>query len=385
MMRTLSCSILLSLALLATAAPASTPASAAGHWVCPPCGTPCDTLVFGAPGTCPTCGMALVDQATATASAAVAAADQRKVAILIFNAVEIIDSMGPYEVFGAAGCDVYTVAATKDPVTTAMGAKLIPRYSFSDAPQPDVLVVPGGGVKAASQDPATLHWVAQVTARDRHTMSVCNGAFILAQAGLLDGLTATTTSGNIDRLRAAFPKIKVVEDQRYVDNGKIITTAGLSAGIDGALHVVERLMGKGAAQQVALSEEYDWVGRSNYARAALADRNAPTFDLDSLGKWETLKTEGDTRHWEYVSRCTSPKTAGELLEHIDETLAHAKWSRSSTAPSRRGAARTSDWTFTGRDGMRWTASASVEPIAGTPDQYTARLTMARQQGTSAAR
>jgi putative intracellular protease/amidase len=384
MMRVLAISIVLSLALAATPAAAGTPAAAAAHWVCPPCGTPCDTLVFDAPGTCPTCGMALVDQATAAAAAA-AASDRPKVAILVFNAVEIIDSMGPYEVFGAAGFDVYTVAATKDPVTTAMGAKLVPRYSFADAPQPDVLVVPGGGVKAASVDPATLKWVTQVTAADRHTMSVCNGAFILAHAGLLDGLTATTTSGNIDRLRETFPKIKVVEDQRYVDNGKIITTAGLSAGIDGALHVVERMMGKGTAQQVALGEEYDWVGRSHYARAALADRNAPNFDLDSLGKWQVLKTEGDTRHWEYVSRCTTQKTAAELLAHIDRTLAEAKWSRSGTAAPHRAPARTSDWTFTGRDGRPWTATASIEPIAGTKDQFTARLSMARQEGVSAAR
>jgi putative intracellular protease/amidase len=384
MMRAFATSILVSLALATAPAPASPSTPAAGHWVCPPCGTPCDTLVFNAPGTCPTCGMALVDQAT-LAVAAAAAAPRIKVAILVFNAVEIIDSMGPYEVFGAAGWDVYTVAATKDPVTTAMGAQLVPKHTFADAPQPDVLVVPGGGVRAASGDPATLKWVTQVTANARHTMSVCNGAFILAHAGLLDGLTATTTSGNIDRLRTEFPKINVVEDQRYVDNGKIITTAGLSAGIDGALHVVERVMGKGTAQQVALGEEYDWVGRSRYARAALADRNAPNFDLDSLGHWQVLKTEGDTRHWDYVSHCTSQRSAAELLQHIDRTLGEAKWTRSGAAGSHHGSTLTSNWTFTGRDGKPWSASASIEPVAGTNDQYTARLTMARLEGASAAR
>jgi putative intracellular protease/amidase len=384
MMRALASSIVLSLALFVTSAPASTATSAARHWVCPPCGAPCDTLVFDAPGTCPTCGMALVDQASAAAAAA-AATPEPKVAILVFNAVEIIDSLGPYEVFGAAGWEVYTVAATKDPVTTAMGAKLVPKYSFADAPQPDVLVVPGGGVKAASEDPATLQWVNQVTAKARHTMSVCNGAFILAHAGLLDGLTATTTSGNIDRLREGFPKIKVVEDQRYVDNGKIITTAGLSAGIDGALHVVERVAGKGMAQQVALGEEYDWVGRSHYARAALADRNAPNFNLDSLGWWEVVKTEGDTRHWEYVSRCTSQKPAAEIMAHIEQTLVQAKWTRSRTAPTPRGSALASDWSFTGRDGKPWVASASIEPVAGAKGQYLARLTMSRHDATTAAR
>src|SRR5262249_52563175 len=154
--------------------------------------------------------------------------------------------------------EVYTVAATHDPITTAMGMTVVPKYSFADAPAPEVLVVPGGGVRAASQHAPTLQWVREVTARDRHTMSVCNGAFILASAGLLDGLTATTTAHNIERLRTQYPRVHVVDDQRWVDNGKIITTGGLSAGIDGALHVVSRLRGAGVAQQVALGEEYAW-------------------------------------------------------------------------------------------------------------------------------
>ncbi len=104
----------------------------------------------------------------------------------------------------------------------------------------------------------TLKWVTDTNARTTLTMSVCNGAFILASAGLLDGLTATTTSGNIPRLKAEYPKTKVVDDQRFVDNGRIITTAGLSAGIDGAVHVVSRTLGQGTAQRVALAEEYDW-------------------------------------------------------------------------------------------------------------------------------
>src|SRR5207247_264180 len=205
--------------------------------------------VFDKPGVCPQCGMPLVEQG----SAAAAAHAHKKVGILIFNGVEIIDYTGPWEVFGAADFDVYTVAASRDPVTTAMGMTVVPKYTFADAPQSDVLVVPGGGVKAASGDRATLAWVNAVTEHAQHTMSVCNGAFILAHAGLLDGLGATTTASNLDRLEETFPKIRVVYDQRFVDNGKIITTGGLSAGIDGALHVVEKMLGHGTAQQVALS------------------------------------------------------------------------------------------------------------------------------------
>src|SRR5262249_28742420 len=158
--------------------------------------------------------------------------------------------------------DVYTVARTKRPIRSAMGQEMTPRYTFADAPSPEVLVVPGGGVVDVSHDDSTLAWIRTVSATTRHTMSVCNGAFILAAAGLLDGLTATTTAHNIVRLRAQYPRVHVVDDQRFVDNGHIITTGGLAAGIDGALHVIERLHGAGAAQQTALNEEYPWSPRT---------------------------------------------------------------------------------------------------------------------------
>ena len=185
-------------------------------------------------------------------------AGERRVAILVFDGVQIIDSMGPYEIFGAAGFDVFTVAETTAPVTTSMGLTLVPSHAFADAPHADVLVVPGGSVRAARANAALLRYVRETTAHDVHTLSVCNGAFILASAGLLDGLTATTTAGLIERLRSEFPKTTVVDDRRFVDNGKIVTAGGLSAGMDGALHVVSRVLGEPAAQRVAAGEEYDW-------------------------------------------------------------------------------------------------------------------------------
>src|SRR5262249_55059194 len=199
-------------------------------------------------GPCPGCGMALIEEEAAKALIQA----RKKAAILIFDGVEIIDYTGPYEVFGASNFDVYTVAATPDPVTTAMGMKVVPKYTFADAPQPDVLVVPGGSVRAARQSAPTLKWVTDTTQHTAHTMSVCNGAFILASAGLLDGLTATTTYHLLGDLASDYPKVKVVDDRRFADNGKIITAAGLSSGIDGALHVVEKIYGPGRAQSVAL-------------------------------------------------------------------------------------------------------------------------------------
>src|SRR5262245_10036847 len=296
------------------------------HYVCDPCGMPCDAKVYDHPGVCPVCGGALVPQEAARA------ATRKRAAILIFTGVQIIDYTGPYEVLGAADFDVYTVAATKDPITTVMGMTVVPKHTFADAPQPDVLVVPGGGVKAARESAATLQWIQDVTARDAHTMSVCNGAFILASAGLLDGLTATTTASNISRLRSEFPKVTVVDDRRFVDNGRIITTGGLTAGIDGALHVVARMLGDGVAQKVALGEEYDWRPRSAFARATLADLEIPDVDLDSLGTWHIVSTEGGTDRWEMVFRGTTPMSAADLIDLVSsEFTTKGHWTRVAAA------------------------------------------------------
>lgn len=369
--------LLLSLVLGAIANP--NPAQApARRFVCTPCGLPCDADVYDRPGTCPKCGMPLVDQETANRAREAAARAQKKVAILIFDGVEIIDYTGPWEVFGAAGFDVYTVAATKDPVTTAMGMTVLPKYTFADAPQADVLVVPGGGVKAAQGSAPTLKWVTETNTRTALTMSVCNGAFILASAGLLDGLSATTTSGNIARLSAEYPKTKVVDDQRFVDNGRIITTAGLSAGIDGALHVVSRMLGQGIAQKVALVEEYDWHPTDSFVRAALADRLIPDVDLDSIGNWTLLSTEGGRDHWEIAFRGTCDLTAAGVMDHIGRNLmAKGRWTSVTTAATRSTPARTSQWRFTGRDGKPWTGTLTIQPGPGDVHQYTGKLTIAR--------
>ena len=189
--------------------------------------------------------------------------------------------------------------------------------------QPDILVVPGGGVGGALGSAATLRWVKDATARTQHTMSVCNGAFILAKAGLLDGLTATTTHRNIPRLAADYPKTKVVDDQRYVDNGKIITTGGLTAGIDGALHVVALTLGKGTAQELALGEEYDWHPDGGFVRGALADAQFAAWidsTADGIGHWSLVSTQGGTDRWEVVAEGTSDLSAAEVLDHIGTKL-----------------------------------------------------------------
>ena len=367
--------LLAAASLLALAAAAHVATAQPGRYVCPPCGLPCDAEVHDRPGTCPRCGMALVEQASLKARTA-----PRKVGIPIFTGVQIIDYTGPYEIFQAAGFDVYTVAETKEPITTVAGMTVIPKYSFAEAPQPDILVVPGGGVAGVLRSAATLEWVKGATARAQHTMSVCNGAFILAKAGLLEGLAATTTNGNIPRLRAEYPRTKVVEDQRFVDTGKIITTGGLTAGIDGALHLVSRLLGKGTAQGVALGEEYDWRPDGGFVRGTLADNNiVPWIDaaLDGTGTWDVSRTEGGVDRWDLEGRGTSKLSAAELMGRLETTLStKARWTATQAPGAGSSAETTSRWRFTGRDGRPWTGTLTVRSQAK-PGTYAVQVSIER--------
>jgi putative intracellular protease/amidase/YHS domain-containing protein len=181
--------------------------------------------------------------------------DQR-VVILIFDGMELLDFTGPAEVFGSAGFQVSTVASTREPVGCMGIMTLTPHYTFADCPRTDVIVIPGGG--APARDKRVLDWVVAASAKAEATLSVCTGAFVLASAGLLDGKEATTHWSAVNSLRKQFPKITVHNDRRVVDCGKVVTSAGVSAGIDGALHIVERLSGRSDAKQVARYMEYNW-------------------------------------------------------------------------------------------------------------------------------
>lgn len=192
-----------------------------------------------------------------TATAHDMATNNLRVAVLLFEGVEEIDYAGPIQVFGASGAKVFTVGQTKAQVESVWGLKVVPDYDFTDAPEADILVVPGGGVKDAWKNPVLLAWIKQRGVQVKTVMAVCSGAFILGKAGMLDGIESTTTSSLRPQLAAMFPATRLRE-QRFVDTGKIMTTAGLSAGIDGALHLIERQSGKQQAQAVAEYMEYDW-------------------------------------------------------------------------------------------------------------------------------
>jgi len=261
-------------------------------------------------------GYCAVGQTTPTAAAPVQQRP-RNVAILIFDGVIIIDYTGPYETFGHVYAynqpnpfNIYTVGEKQTTITTAFGMSVNPTYSTDTAPKADTLVVPGGVVRSVTGNAKVMQWLKDQSQQAEIVMSVCNGAFILAQAGLLDNLGATTTAGLIEQLRLVAPKATVVADKRFVDNGKIITTAGLTSGIDGTLHVIERLYGRGTAEAAALAMEYNWNPDSTYARAALADKYLPNqFDIETLAtSWVPLSRAGTTDHWEskWTLTCHAP-------------------------------------------------------------------------------
>lgn len=231
---------------------AFTQTASADLYICPPCGDgSCDTQTYEHSGTCPGCGMQLIRQSSI-----------KNVAIFIFNGVELLDFGGPGEVFAAARVQdgafrVYTVAVSTDQIISQGFLKVQPDYSIADCPDPDIIVLPGGGVGASMNNPDVIAWIQKHEPGLEALMSVCNGAHILQRTGLLEGLKATTHHGSIASLRRNAPNTEVLENTRWVDSGKIITTAGVSAGIDGALRVVERMFGKEAAEATARYMEYD--------------------------------------------------------------------------------------------------------------------------------
>jgi transcriptional regulator GlxA family with amidase domain len=193
------------------------------------------------------------------------------VGILFFDDVEVLDFAGPFEVFSrtrlqpgiesrrsnsGAPFNVYGVARVRGPIFATGGLVVIPRYGFSDCPPIDLLVIPGGwGTRKLLQDEELLTWIKNAASNAATVTSVCSGSLLLAKAGLLKGKAATTHWGALDTLASIDPTISVEREQRVVDS-EIITSAGISAGIDMALHVVERILGADVANDTARYMEY---------------------------------------------------------------------------------------------------------------------------------
>ncbi len=186
------------------------------------------------------------------------------IGIYIYDGAEVLDFSGPFEVFstakrlGAKDWNVFLIAESKEPISAREDFKVLPHYSIQDHPQIDLLIVAGGVQNDEMNKPNIIQWVTSVDQEAKKVASVCTGAFILANTGLLDGTTITTHWDDISDLRSQFPNLNVVENQRWVESGKYITSGGISAGIDMSLHLVSELHSYELAKNTAHIMEYRW-------------------------------------------------------------------------------------------------------------------------------
>jgi len=190
----------------------------------------------------------------------------RQVSILVFDEAEVLDVAGPYEVFSVAGrrhglepFRVSLVAERPGRVALRNGFLVEPHFTLEQAPAPSLLVIPGGyGTRRELDNAALLEWIRRQAATAELVLSVCTGSLLLARAGLLAGLEVTTHHSALPLLRDLAPSAVIREGARFLDNGRVIVSAGVSAGLDMSLHVVERLCGTEVAEETAVYMEYHW-------------------------------------------------------------------------------------------------------------------------------
>ncbi|XKK20227.1 DJ-1/PfpI family protein [Bacillus sp. A17A.1] len=187
------------------------------------------------------------------------------VGIFLFNEVEVLDFAGPFEVFSVTEVNeekpftVYTVSENGEMITARNGLKVQPDYSIENLPPVDILIIPGGlGTrKYEIKNEIVIKWIRQQMKEVKLMTSVCTGALLLAKAGLLEGLKATTHWASIEKFKNEFQNVEVIENVKFVDEGHIITSAGISAGINMAFHIVKNLLGVHVAEDTAKRMEYD--------------------------------------------------------------------------------------------------------------------------------
>lgn len=192
---------------------------------------------------------------------------QKNIGILLFDEVEVLDFAGPFEVFSIATyneCNekpfkVYTVAQTKDLIKARNGLKIQPDYDFYDAPRFDIIIIPGGygAEEIEIHNSKIINWIKDNVNRVHIMASVCTGAFLLAEAALLDGKQATTHWMDIDRLEKEYNKVNVQRNVKFIDESPIITSGGISAGINMSFYIIKKLLGEEIANATAKRMEYD--------------------------------------------------------------------------------------------------------------------------------
>lgn len=197
--------------------------------------------------------------------------ESKRVGIVLFENIEVLDFCGPFEVFSVTRLneerrqeepspfEVLLIAEKAGPVLTTGGMQVIPHHTFESCPKLDVLVVPGGwGTRKELKNPVMLDWLRDRAAEVETLTSVCTGSMLLGFAGLLEGCHATTHWRSLDWMRESFPSVSVEYDKHVVEDGRIFTSAGISAGIDMALKVVARYCGETTARATARQMEYPY-------------------------------------------------------------------------------------------------------------------------------
>jgi len=283
-------------------------------YTCAPCGCAHDGKYFSEMGNCPSCNMVLhpvmlgLERSSSSTKCPT-------VGIFLFDMADVMDVSGPLSVFEHAGFRIVTFALSAEPVRVGMNLELKPDFILENLPATDVLVFPGGGM--AESNPGNEAVVGFIKERYEETdilFSVCSGAFFLGEAGLLDGQKATTFASLIPRLAENYPKAAVLNDVKYTNNEKIITSAGLSSGIDAAFYVVSRYYGVGRAQDIANHMEYPWKRANDYARSQLADNYLTGIKgLARLFATEYYQSHGDHNQWEVRYTLTGQRPAEKVL------------------------------------------------------------------------
>ncbi|ELP61408.1 GlxA family transcriptional regulator [Streptomyces turgidiscabies] len=311
---------------------------------------------------------------------------QRTVLVVLFDDVQILDVTGPVEVLAQAsaghpgGYLIRTASLTGEPVRSSSGLTLVPDGALADAPVPHTLLVPGGpGSRAA--DPRLVDWLRAHGPRPERLVSVCTGALLLAAAGLLDGLRATTHWGYCDRLARDHPAVDVDPEPIYVRDGRVLTSAGVTAGIDLALALVEEDLGRDTALTVARHLVVFLRRPGNQAQfsAQLAAQTARREPLRAVQHWISEHPDGDLsveslaararlspRHFARAFRTETGITPGRYVDRV--RLEHARRLLEDTSDSVEGISRVSGYATP--EAMR---RAFVRSLGTAPAEYRRRF------------
>jgi putative intracellular protease/amidase len=185
----------------------------------------------------------------------------KRLGVILFPEFELLDVFGPVEMFGnlTGQVDVTMVGERKGTVRSAQGPSVVTEYGFDDCPRLDLYLVPGGmGTRVELENEAMLRFVRARTAEVDYAMTVCTGTAILAKAGVLDGRKATTNKMLFEWVSAQGPKVEWIKAARWVEDGKFVTSSGVSAGMDMALAVIAQLTSKQVSETLAVATEYEW-------------------------------------------------------------------------------------------------------------------------------